>query len=252
MNTFEKHGINYLSASTINLWIMQPALCLLKISGITDQGAGPSAWRGNAVDRIAAQIAADKTIKASALIKVAHEEFDRQTKKAVDVHDEKKITKERNNIEKMVIHTHDFYRSINDEFKEEQGKVKIKIGDIPVPWIGYFDLLYADKVRDVKTVARKMSGVSSAHARQASIYAVGTGREPWIDYISTTGVAPFEVKNVKQRIAEVENAALALQRTLSFSDDIFECCRCVFPDLDHWIWGETTKLAAKDIWQIGD
>ena len=47
---FEKHGLMYLSASTINLWISQPSLCLLKIAGFQDDEIGPSVWRGVAVD----------------------------------------------------------------------------------------------------------------------------------------------------------------------------------------------------------
>jgi len=42
-NVFEKHNIEYLSASTINTWVEQPALALLKIAGIRDKVAGPSA-----------------------------------------------------------------------------------------------------------------------------------------------------------------------------------------------------------------
>ena len=49
-NVFQKHNIEYLSASTINTWVEQPALALLKIAGIKDKVAGPSAWRGIAVD----------------------------------------------------------------------------------------------------------------------------------------------------------------------------------------------------------
>ena len=51
MNTFEKHNISYLSPSTINLFISQPALCMLKFAGYTDDEVGPPAWRGTAVDK---------------------------------------------------------------------------------------------------------------------------------------------------------------------------------------------------------
>src|SRR5210317_1955396 len=49
-NVFEKHNIDHLSASTINLFISQPAMCLLKLTGYKSQ-VGASAWRGSAVDK---------------------------------------------------------------------------------------------------------------------------------------------------------------------------------------------------------
>jgi len=45
-------------------------------------------------------------------------------------------------------------------------------------------------------------------------------------------------------------AALSLERVLSYSDDIFECCQLVFPDFDNFRWSEITKAAAKDIWKM--
>ena len=48
---FAKHKIGHLSASTINQWIQQPALCLLKLGGFSDGEAGSSAWRGSGVDK---------------------------------------------------------------------------------------------------------------------------------------------------------------------------------------------------------
>jgi len=45
-------------------------------------------------------------------------------------------------------------------------------------------------------------------------------------------------------------AAKSLERVLSHSDDILECCQLVYPDLDHWMWGDTTRSAAADIWNM--
>ena len=249
-NTFKKHGVEYLSASTINLWIAQPALCLLKIAGIRDGEAGPAAWRGNAIDRVASAIASKATRKKADLRKIASDTFNKSKNRALDNHDPQKIEKENAMVDPMIDQCINFYSNLKGVFKEEQGKVNVKIGECPVPWIGYFDLLYEDKVRDVKSVGRTTNAVTSGAARQASIYALGTGREPWIDYVSKTTVNAFKVENVNQRLLEVERAAFTLERTLSFSDDIFECCRCVFPDMDSFYWGETTKLAAMDIWGI--
>lgn len=251
-SAFKRHGVEYLSASTINLWIAQPALCLLKIAGIRDGEAGPAAWRGNAIDRVAAAIAAEPKTSATNLKKIGSDVYKTSIEKALDNHDQEKIESERKMIDPMIEQCIKFYGSLEGKFKEEQGRVNVRVGDCPVPWVGYFDLLYEDKVRDVKSVGRTTNKLTSSAARQASIYALGTGREPWVDYVSKTAVNPFKVNNVSQRLREMERAAFTLERTLSFSDDIFECCRCVFPDMDSFYWGETTKLAAMDIWRITD
>ena len=52
MNVFEKHGVMHLSASTLNLWVSQPARCLMKIADKLDGSVGASAWRGTAVDKV--------------------------------------------------------------------------------------------------------------------------------------------------------------------------------------------------------
>ena len=249
-NAFKRHGIEHLSASTINTWIAQPALCLLKIAGIKDGEAGPAAWRGNAIDRVAAAIARKPTIERDELRNLAKENYQSSIDRAADNHSDTKIQDEQKMIDPMIDRCMEFYSQLPEKFKEEQGKVSVKIGDIPLWWIGYFDLLYEDKVRDVKSVGRTTNRLLSNAARQASIYALGTGREPWVDYVSKTKVNPFKVYDVSDRLREIERAAFTLERTLSFSDDIFECCRCVFPDMDHFFWGETTKLAAIDIWRL--
>src|SRR6056300_1636041 len=94
-NAFEHHGVMYLSPSTINQWITQPALCLLKIAGVTDGEAGPAAWRGQAADRAASKAAFDHTLNNDSLVELAEKVFDDCHTKALDDHSEEKVAKER-------------------------------------------------------------------------------------------------------------------------------------------------------------
>lgn len=246
---FEHHGIANLSASTINQFIQQPALCLMKIAGYKSQ-AGASAWRGSGVDRAVAKAAFAPTTTDEDLVAIAHKVFDESLEKSVDDHDEEKVAKERKNIDAYVRTGAKFYRSLNETPESEQGKVTVRIGDIQTPFVGYYDLLYKDKVRDTKTAGRKISSLASTAARQASIYALGTGREPWIDYVTTKEVNSYRVDRVDYWLRQVELATMSLHRILSHSDDILECCQLVYPDLDHWMWGDTQKRIAADIWQM--
>lgn len=250
MNSFEKHGVMTLSPSTINLWIEQPALCLLKIAGIRDGEAGPAAWRGTAADRALGQVATNPHITDVEAVRHALNVYKKEQDTAIEPHSDEKIEKERADIKRYVEQGAKFYRSLPDRPESTQGKVIINLEDVPVPYIGYYDLLYPDAVRDTKTTGRMVSKLTQAHCRQASIYAWAMGRDPWIDYVGKNEVRAFKVENVAFWVRQVELASQSLERVLSFSDDIIECCQLVYPDLDHWKWGETTTQAAKDIWRM--
>ena len=250
MNVFEKHGVMYLSPSTINLWISQPAICLLKIAGITDGEAGPAAWRGQGADRAAAKAAFDQSMPEADLVNLALKVFDDHASKSTDDIPEAKITGERDAVKDYVHQASKFYRSLGETPESEQGKVMVQIEDIKVPWIGYYDLLYKDKVRDTKTVGRMVSSLTTAASRQASLYAYATKREPWIDYVGRKEVRSYQVERPDYWLRQLYLAAKSLEKVLSHSDDIMECCQLVYPDLDHWMWGDTTKAAAIDIWKM--
>ena len=249
-SVFKKHDVHYLSPSTINLWISQPALCLLKIAGLNDGAAGPAAWRGTAADKAITQAAFKPRTKNTTLVKAAMKVFDKEVKESPNEVDEDKAAKERKALESYVTVGADFYRTIGEKPIEAQGRVRVDIGDIEVKFYGFFDLLYDDKVRDIKTVGRAVNFLTEAASRQACIYALGTGREPWIDYITPKEVMSYKIQRPDYYIRQVEIAANGLRQVLSYSDDIIECCQLVYPDLDHWMWSDNMKRIAKDVWDM--
>lgn len=250
MNHFEKHGLMHLSASTINLWISQPALALLKIAGIDDGEAGAAAWRGKAADIALGVVANDHDICDPDLIDIAYKKFDKEVETAQNHHDPIKIDRERSDIHRYIENGAKFYRSIEEKPESLQGKITTMLPDVPIPWVGYYDLLYHDKVRDTKTVGRMVSEPTQAHARQASIYGYHLKKEPWLDYVGKNDVRAFKIENVSYHIRQCSLAAQALERVLSVSSDIFECCQMIYPDIDDWHWGDVTRAAAKDIWKM--
>lgn len=250
MNTFEKHGITYLSASTINQWVSQPALCLLKIAGITDSGAGPAAWRGTGADRAITKAAFNPDINEDDLIQTALDAFDEQHKNVVEDHDQDKIDKERKAMIDYVRVGSKFYASLPDRPIGSQGKIITKLDEIEVPFIGYYDLSYETKVRDIKTSAIAPNKPTAANCRQLALYGYALNLEPHLDYINRKEVKSYPVPNVMLFVESMRIAALSLKNVLAVSDDIFECCKLVYPDIDHWMWGETTKAAAYDIWKV--
>lgn len=248
MNAFSKHGIEHLSASRINKWITQPALCLLEIAGINDR-AGPAAWRGTAVDKAITKAAFDRDTPIDQLVGFACEVFDHEHSQSDDPPNQEKLEKERKSVSAYMETGVAWIRGMEQPI-DAQGKVSVEIDQIPIPFIGYYDLLMKDQVRDIKTTASAPTALSQAHGRQLAVYAKGTKKEPWVDYVTKKEVRSFKVDNVAFYERQLMLAAQSLERVLSHSDDIYECCQLVYPDLDHWMWSDMMKSVAKDVWKM--
>ena len=254
MNSFEKHGVGHVSASLINGWIEQPALTLLKIAGIDNGEAGPAAWRGASTEH-AMNIAAEQQLDFGDLVTAALARFDEIQQKAEETHDEQKIERERKALEDYAVQGITFLRDwMGDAVKPPlmQGKVRLEVDEIPVPVIGYYDMLFQspNHIIDIKTSATRPKNPSYAHSRQLAIYWAGTGAEPWVWYINRHGVSTFTIHKPDAYLRQFITAAKSLEMILAQSDDIFECCKFVYPDIDHWKWNNTVKSAAKDIWKM--
>ena len=246
---FLNHNVEHLSASSINLFIADPCLFLLKVGGFKSE-AGPAAWRGTAVDSIAFAAAGENAPKIELLTDSALDAFDGQVIRSGGAASVEKMTKERDDIPTYVAQARQFYQSLGETPESEQGKIEIYIGDIEVPFIGYYDLLYKNAVRDCKTVGRMVSALTAAHARQGAIYAEAMGVPAHIDYIGKRGTATFEVKNHGIYIDQVYRAAKAIEIALSRSSDIAACCEAFYPNTDHWMWDQESIHLAKDIWRM--
>ena len=254
MNSFEKHGVEYVSATLANGWIDQPALTLLKIAGIRDGEAGPAAWRETSAEH-AMNVAAEQDMDLGDLVKVAQSKFDEIHGRAEESHNPDKVGKERKALADYTTQGVTFLRDWMGEGVKTplmQGKIRFELDDLPVPILGYYDMLFENPnyVVDIKTSASRPRQPPYAHARQLAIYWAATGAEPWLWYVNRTGVSTFTVHKPDAYLRQFVNAIKSLERILSVSDDIFECCQFVYPDIDHWKWGDTTTAAAKDIWKM--
>ena len=248
-NAFSRHGIEYLSANTINTYIAQPAMALLKLWGYRSE-VGASAWRGTAVDRTLTDCLSFKDMTEEIAVAKAKKIFNEQHYNE-DV-DPEKVKKELSITERCIKSA--FYYLLPDyrgkDLIGSQGKIEVMLDDVPVPFIGYYDWLFADKVVDLKTKGQRTNNPDTSHKRQLALYEKATGKKPYIVYISPNEVKEFSVDDSKNHLENMRTAALALEKILSFSDDIEECCRLLYPDFDHWMWSEQDQNEAKKIWRI--
>lgn len=175
MNGFERHNIDHLSASSINLWANAPDVWVMQyLHGLrTPMGAAP--WRGICIED--AVVAALTGSDAETAIKDALAKFDGRF-----IVGDEKTTKERDMIEPSVnLALEQLAEYGEPEFpeggKQEKISITAKGEGWEVPVIGYLDLVFPQHglVIDLKTTSRLPSSMSAEHRLQRAIYAKAKG-----------------------------------------------------------------------------
>jgi len=248
-NAYDLHNIEYLSASRINLFIADPAMCLLRMTGYTSY-AGASAWRGNGVDKALTTAVQFPEIEIDNVISMGKKEMS----KNVDLTSgyTEKYLKEEKVMERCISQA---FEGFIQKYRKKtmigsQGRISLMLDDVPIPFIGYYDWLFEDCVIDLKSKSQRTSKADESVRRQLSIYSKATGKPPIVAYVSPNEVNEIEIQDVEKHIDNIRTAVFSLERILSYSDDIEECCRLLYPNFDHWMWSEADITQAKKIWKI--
>lgn len=255
-NPFEQHNVSHLSASQINEFISNPQLWILHVSGYRDNNGIPAMWRGTAVDKAICSALTDPSVTDDAAEAIAVNEYAHLHARALDngeVCSDTKVFSEQLAVPEYLRIALPHYRSLGTPL-ETQKKIKIELDDIPVPIIGYIDIMYDGVVRDIKTVGRLPSFVPEATCRQLAIYAKATNSIPIVDYIhctkTTKQVVVRSVENVDRHWNLAVQAARSMMKILSISSDIKEVAGLLIPDLDDWRWSAGEKDAARRLWSM--
>jgi hypothetical protein len=178
-NGFERHNIDHLSASSINLWANAPDVWVMQYLHGLRTPMGAAAWRGICTEDAVVQILMGES--ETAAIDQALTKFD----KRFPIGDEK-TTAERRRITPMTqLAIEELIEFGKPEFPEvEEGdnlQEKISItakGDgWSIPVIGYLDLVFPQHgvVIDLKTTGRIPTTMSAEHQLQRAIYAKAKG-----------------------------------------------------------------------------
>ena len=175
MNGFEKHNIDHLSASNINLWANAPDVWVMQYLYGKRTAMGPAPWRGICVEDAVVEILLGG--KETEALDRAMEKFNSRFMIADEA-----IAREADRIAPMVqIAVAELQQYGKPEFPEDERQEKISItakGDgWAIPVIGFLDLVYPDHgvVIDLKTTGRIPSAMSAEHQLQRAIYAKAKG-----------------------------------------------------------------------------
>lgn len=229
MNSFERHGIDHLSPSSINAWIGAPSLWVLeKLLKFRGQ-MGCAAHRGTATETGVSAGLFDHELTEDACVALALPHYDRLTALSGDP----KRETERAVIPGMVkqglaLRAHGRPIMPNGESRFGSGvqhKVEVQLEGVAVPIIGYLDWLYEGEVIDLKTTHRVPSALSESHARQAAVYKTAhMDRRVRFFYTSDKKSEKHTLTRQQYDVAirELTCAAQRLGRFLALSNDRYE------------------------------
>lgn len=252
-NAFERHGIGHLSASSLNLWAAQPALWIMERLLGRRPPAGIPAARGKAVETGVHAGLVDPTMPVEACVAEAERAFDRETVLSPDPRRAEVRTKLAGWVKGAVAELRQYGPPDDDGY---QGRVEIRLDDVPIPVIGFVDWRFSNHglIVDLKTAERHPSAIGASHGRQGAVYASAHGNfgmrfayaKPAPGKSDTRQVLVLEMSGdeVRQHLAALRLIALSLGRFLSVSRDTRELAGLIVPDFDAFWWSDPAVRAA--------
>mgnify|MGYP005988024755 FL=1 len=245
-NPFDQFDIEHLSASSINLYMQDIPLFIVRYLAKHKSPTNSAMLRGTVIDH---------AIGEKHSVKEAQKEFMslmNYHKKEGVTFDEVKAETEYKNIEKYLEVGLPYYEELGEPVSYQK-KVELEFDDLPIPVIGYVDLEYEDCIRDIKTTARKPSELLPTVQRQIAIYATALEKDrAYADYLYVTKtkseVITFEVDDIDMRLNEVYRVASAMMNLLQ-NNDIHSLVDQFYPNPD-WMWSQSDIEFAKDLWRI--
>lgn len=251
MNAFLRHGIDHLSASHLNLFVAQPAMWAASYLLKRRTGVGPAAHRGTAIECGVEAGLFDPEMPVEAAQELASAKFHALTRLSADP----RIEKEREVVAPSVAVALAELRQYGLPAKAENGrqhKIEVALPGVPVPAIGYLDLLFPQHglLVDLKTTARIPTEMSDAHCLQGGIYASAMhNHQVRFAYVSAKKIAVYVLDTPAAHISRAVRVAKAIENFLSLSDDSELLTRCFSPDLSSFYWGDASARAlANEIW----
>jgi hypothetical protein len=240
MNPFLRHGVDHLSASSLNCWRAAPALWAIRyLLRVKDQGS-PAMWRGTAVEGGLEAILRGKGLdeaKATAL-------FNFDANAQGDVSDD--TTAERDSIAAYL----DVLSAptLPKNLIATQLRIELWLDDVPIPLVGYVDFVFEDCLFDLKATTRIPSEPRPDHARQVSIYMKARNQPGSLLYVSPKRYETYTITDPDVHIAALRRDALSLMRFLDKFGTARDAALALPQDTDGFMWGETSKAKALELW----
>lgn len=250
MNGFSRHGIDHLSASSLNLWVAEPAVWAIeRLLGHRSPSSALMA-RGKAAEEGIHAGLVDTEVSVEACVAAALRAYDRE----MALNGDERRESERTQVAGYVEHGLKELRQYGQP-SGYQERVEIALDDVSVPLIGYIDWRFDQHglIVDLKTSERLPSGISLSHARQGAVYARAHAnygmRFAYVKPVAAKkdgrAVAVYELERaeIDRQLIALREIALRLERFLSLSADARELCGLIVPDYERFHWSNAVTRA---------
>ncbi len=250
---FERHGLDHLSASSINLFVAQPSMwAMQKLMG-RKSTVGPAAHRGTSIEAGVEMGLFEPDAPVEACQELAIARFNQLT--ALSGHPG--VDKERAAIGPAVAIGLAELRQYGVPAAADgnrQHRIEVQLPGVPVPFIGWLDFWFPEHgiIVDLKTQLRLSSKISDPHSRQGAIYHAAHGNaEIRFAYVTPQKVGVYKLEDPRSHLARVVSIAQSIERFLSLSDDGAALTRSLSPDFDSFYWNDPgARAAAEEIWGL--
>jgi hypothetical protein len=254
-NAFAKHGIGHLSASSVNLFIAQPAMWCASYLMKKRTPVGPAAHRGTAIEAGIEAGLFDPQMPVEECQKIADESFVRNTRLSAHPNIDKERATIAGSVEVGLAELRQYgVPSIPDPEKGvyRQHRLELDIPGVAVPVLGFLDFWWPQHgiILDLKTTSRVPSEISEAHARQGALYLRhGSNQQMRFAYLSNKKIAVYVLEDADKHLASFVRAAQSIENFLSLSDDAERLTRSLAPDMSSFYWNEpSARAVAQEIW----
>jgi hypothetical protein len=251
MNGFALHGLDHLSATSLNLYAAQPALWVVEKLLRRRASPGCAAYRGTAVEHGVALGLFDPEVSVAECQAAALAEFDSLTAFSADPNRAKERDAVSGLVETALAELRQYGPPTPPPGGHRQHRVEVALPDVPVPVIGYQDFVWDAHgiVLDLKTQLRLASEISPAHARQGAVYVAGSNRQMRFCYATPKKVAVYVLEDVATPLLTLRNVALRLERFLRLSRDAQELVGLLCPDFESFWWSAPeTRALGRDVY----
>ena len=246
-NPFQTHNIGHLSPSSINSFIADPCLWVMRYLFNIREKSGVGAIRGTSLE----YVQNEKFKNGFFDYDLLDQHFTKLcVEQDIDLLDDK-TAKEQQSLIKYasIIDTSLNYSNLEDY----QEKVELSFDDLPIPILGYIDYKFPEVIVDLKTTNRMPSKPTNGQQRQMAFYSMAyPAKQVQIFFVSPREHKVFTLSknDLKYSSKTLLQGAFTIQRFLSLSNDKNELASFIYPNFDKWEWSELMKNEAKNIWRI--
>jgi hypothetical protein len=250
-SSFQRHGIDHLSASSINLFVAEPAMwAMQKLMG-RKSGVGAAAHRGTSIEAGVEMGLFEPEAPVEACQELALSRFNQLTVLSGDPNRDKEAAAIAPSVA-IALKELRQYGVPSAADGNRQHRIETSIDGVSVPFIGWLDFWFQDHaiIVDLKTQLRLSSKISEPHARQGAIYHAAHGNaEIRFAYLTPQKIGVYRLDDPRTHLNAVAHIAQSIERFLGLSSDPEALTRSLSPNFDSFYWNDpTTRALGREVW----